>query len=83
MKIAILLLMVFMAGCSAGNLSVNRGEPVRVSKCEMTDNGTVTYVQRGVFHQVTPNVAHFENTVISQYGNDLCTETGLLCPKGE
>lgn len=84
MKIIALFVLCLVAGCSAGNLTINRAEPIRVSSCTMTDDAVVTYTQRGVIQTVAPSVAHFENTIISPVGSDLCTETGLLCPnKGE
>ena len=72
-----------MGGCSAGNLSIDHGNAIRVSSCDMTDDAVVTYTRRGVTHTLAPKVAHFENTIISPIGSDVCTETGYLCQKGE
>lgn len=99
MKYLLLILAVCLAGCGAGNLSVNNTPSIRVSSCEITDDVVITYVQRGIIHVVTPKVTtfvqngethivtekvvHFENTLISPIGSDVCTETGYLCPKGE
>lgn len=77
-----LFLTLFLAGCGAGNLSINGAAPVRVSECAMTPDAAVTYTLRG--KRVTESVrrAYFENTFLSPSGSDLCQEMGLLCGGG-
>ena len=78
-KLLLLMIVVVMAGCSAGNLSINGQEAFRVSDCTMTNEGVVTFTEHGQKFTVSPQHALFEKTLFHSDKTDVCDETGVFC----
>ena len=82
MKKLILLIAVCLAGCSAGNLSINGQEPFRVSDFRVVrlfdgQVNNIEYCQHGKWQSVYGSFdAYFERTIFHPKPSDVCDETG-------